>query len=140
VVLLFSCQGSSNTEIQGGVLKEFAGDTLEVKAPGIIFFYIGDDEYKKMEKEEGIDEILSDFNHYSRIVADSIKGIKIIYSNSVHFKIKLNNEEKIISRNTKENYVGVILADSIKAPVINYGVYSYKDYQVMINTYFKNIK
>ena len=136
-MVLFSCQESSSTKVQASVLKDFTGDTLEAKVPVIIFFSIGDEEYKRMEKEEGIDEILSDFNHYSRMVADSIKDIKIIFSNSTHFKIKGNKEVKIISRNTSENYVGIVLADSTKAPIINYGVYSYADYQVMINNYFK---
>lgn len=137
VVLLFSCQGSPNAGIQASVLKNFGGDTLEVKVPIIIFFSIGDEEYQTLRKREGIDEILSDFNYYSKMVADSMNDIKIVFSNSKHFNIKKNSGVKIINRDTSENYVGVILADSIKAPIINYGVYSYIDYQIMISNYFK---
>ena len=140
VVLLFSCQGSSNTDIQTSVLKNVDGDTLEINAPVIIFFSISDKEYKAkalIDKDGGIHEVLSDFNYYSKMVVDSMKDIKFVFSNSAHFKIKRNSEVEIIDRDTSESYVGVILADSIKAPIINYGVSSYVDYKIMIENYFK---
>jgi hypothetical protein len=118
-------------------------DTLEISGNSVVFFSITNMEYdillRNGEKANEIDEVLSDFSHYSQIVSDSLNktGIKCSLSRANVFKMK-SNEDKCtyFTRAGKENIVGAILFNGIKKPQYYFGVLTDSDYFKLIDEYF----
>ncbi len=118
-------------------------DTLYVKGKRVIFFSITNAEYDSIVKNGGktneIDEVLSDFQHYTNIVIDSLNktGIKCSISSKPIYKIVNENDEiTVFSKTDKEQIVGAIMTDGKQKPKYHYGVATDVDYFNIISDYF----
>ncbi len=141
VSLLFSCQTkkqnsdsshsssvpdtvSSNQAIS---LKEPPPDkkTMDINTRSVVFFTVSQDEYTYLENsnEEGIEEVLSDFNYYTEIAYHycTSNNIPVTYSSAGNFRVMYNNH--IISnfnRYEESNGFGMIVFDGkSKLKIIN---------------------
>ncbi|HAD81391.1 MAG: hypothetical protein A2509_05770 [Candidatus Edwardsbacteria bacterium RIFOXYD12_FULL_50_11] len=138
--LLFGCT-KKEANVQN--TKVIVNDTLYVKGKSVIFFSLTNTEYDSIVKNGGktneIDEVLSDFQHYTNIVIDSLNktGVKCSISSKPIYKIvKDNGEVTMFSKTGKEHIVGAILTDGKKNPKFYFGVATDADYFDMIANYF----
>ena len=123
--------------------KFLPNDTLRIDGKSVVFFSVSVTEYNELVKDTNsdIDEVLSDFNHYADLVADTIKkqGFKPVMTASRYIEIVLDNKtNKIFDRlSNNKNSTGYIISDGQREPIIEFGVGSNLDF---IQTFekFKN--
>ncbi len=144
ILVVFACtttdhKQKSTNDIGQEDLNKIPNDTFVASGKVVVFFSISQPEYNLLSKDtnSGIDEVLSDFNYYSGIVADSIKtiGFKSIMTASRFIKIILNdNATKTFDRLAdKENVTGYILSNGKNEPIIEYGISTDQDFLSTFN-------
>jgi len=118
-------------------------DTLVVKGKSVVFFSITNLEYDSLLKNDAkaneMDEVLSDFYHYSNILVDTLNktGIKCSISSKPIYKIVNDNGGvTIFSKTGKEQIVGAIMTDGKQNPKYHFGVATDVDYFSIISDYF----
>lgn len=126
-----------------GKIETTNSDTLKVNGKAVIFFTITQPEYDSLVKDanSGIDEVLSDFNHYAKAVADSIKksGYKFIMTMRRYIEVSLDNAAlKTYDRLAGKGHVtGYIISDGKKEPAIEYGVGTDEDFLAVFSRFNK---
>ena len=116
-------------------------DTLNISNNTILFFSISQQEYDILSsnKKSEIDEVLSDFNFYSKKITEILtnKNINTNFIKSVKFHLEYDSGNFYsFNRSNFEHIVGTILMDAIKEPKVLYGVYTDIDLLEEINKYF----
>lgn len=105
----------------------------------IVFYTISQTEYDRRKNEDGIDEVLSDFNYYASIVMDSLKNCDIKCAGTVNSNIEVyfgNKEKSSITIDTSKHIVAIIFSNGIDKPIVEYGVLSSVDIFQIINDYY----
>jgi hypothetical protein len=124
-----------------------SSDTLYAAGKVIIYFMPTEKEYNEQYKRDGdssgINEVLSDFKYYSKIVSDSLLNsfseIKAIITSKSIISVEQFDSHRLYF-NRRENIkhiVGAILSDGRHNPQYLFGVLSDVDYWNVINEYFK---
>lgn len=121
-----------------------SNDTLSVQNTCIVFYSPSSLEYKAMtgttKVKNEIDEYLSDFQHYSTIVSDSLskRGIKVITTTTDVIKVNSNDGKvTIINKKGGKHFAGMIISNGINAPLVVQGVRTSEEYFTAIHSYLK---
>ncbi len=103
-------------------------DTLVVKRKAIIFFKPSPVEYELLQQKDSlaINKTINDFNHYSNLAISFLrkKGIKYYITDKDFILVFYNNGEDsfLFERKREKDFIGVILTDINKEPLIKSGI------------------
>lgn len=111
------------------ILAQVPSDTLTIGKNQIVFFTISQAEYdslSSLEDSDGLGEVISDFNYYSRKVistyTDSIH-IDTKFTVARYFKIQTESKDTLISKKDFSHLVGFI-ANNGNEFIVEEGVFS----------------
>jgi len=115
-------------------------DLVNIAGKHVVFVNLIDLEENTTSAEEGIDEVVSDFNYYYEVIKSEYAKKKIIiskHSDISYVIIYENGNCENITFDSKESEVGIIFSDGIKDPLIEYGVMTDIDITAVITEYFE---
>ncbi len=122
IVLFFPVLDKVSTQ------EKAVSDTLKISGKNIIFFTLTQSEYDSLSKIEDseIDDVLSDFYHYSNGIKKSLKkhGIKLIFTVQEVIQMKIDTNKTIYLHKGKDfsSVVSTVMTDGKKYPKIIKGV------------------
>ncbi len=105
-----------------------SSDTLVVKRKAIVFFKPSPVEYELLQQKDSLAIFIkiNDFNRYSNLAISFLrkKGIKyyITDKNFVLFFYNNGEESFLFERRREKDFIGVILSDKNKEPLVKSGI------------------
>jgi hypothetical protein len=111
------------------ILAQMPSDTLTIGKNQIVFFSISKAEYdslSSLEDSEGLEEVIGDFNYYSRKVITTYKDslhIETKFTVANYFKIQTESKDTLIRKTDLSHLVG-FLANNGKEFIVEEGVFS----------------
>ncbi len=135
VLLSLVVLGSCNS----GVKDAKVSDVLHVSGKTIVFISISQAEYDARQSEEGIDEVISDFNFYTSEAEQSLDtlGIKFLRTHKKDIIVHLGDEnEEAIKFDTTQHIVATLFTNGKDQPKLEYGVLTDLDISYIVNSYY----